>query len=437
MEFLIAGLLGVIVLTAIIQKPFFGLYLFTVMLYIKPAIFGAIFASMRVTLLVGALTFFALFFHSRKNGGLRFFDDVQSKWLVAFGVVMCLSLATSIWKSNTVGFIGNFLKIYIAYFLITNLLDALKRFRAIVWAMVLSMLYIGVTSIKSYYGSGGGDGRMFGAYSGALFGDPNDMALGFTMLIPFLYFDLFRGRGILRKIIQLGIMGVFFWSIVLTQSRGGTIGLMVMFFVLWLKNKRKVLVAVLGILILSAGWQIAPQSYRDRILSIQTAADDDNAAISRMDAWKAGVNMMKSRVFGVGGGNFGEGFVLYRPSDAVDVQGVRRASHNMFIQVGGETGLPGLIIFLFMLGETFKGLNRTKRGMTEDGGWKIERNKEIVLLADATFVSLVGYCASGFFLSQGYNFVLYYLVAFSVVLEHISNQENEIGKIEKGKKKEA
>ena len=137
---------------------------------------------------------------------------------------------------------------------------------------------------------------------------------------------------------------------------------------LWLKNKRKVLVTVVGIVVLSGIWQVAPQSYRDRILSIQTAADDDNAAISRMDAWKAGQNMMTHRLFGVGGGNFGEGFVLYRPLDAVDAPGTRRAAHNMFIQVGGETGFPGLLIFLLMIGETFKGLNRVKRKMREDGG---------------------------------------------------------------------
>ena len=61
---------------------------------------------------------------------------------------------------------------------------------------------------------------------------------------------------------------------------------------------------------------------------------------------------MTHRIFGVGAGNFGEGFVMYRPPDAVDVSGERRVAHNMFIQVGGETGFVGFVIFIFLIGSS-------------------------------------------------------------------------------------
>ena len=428
-------ILGIIIAVSIVGvffNPFIGLYMLTVSLYIKPGIFSSVLAAARPSLILGALTFLMVFMHKRKKGGIEFFKAVSSRWFLALGVVMCLSMFTSIWRGNTYGFMVNFFKVYIAYFLIINLVSSLNRYRAIVWAMVLSMLYIGVVSIREYYGSGAGmdGGRMFGAYRGALFGDPNDLALGFTMLIPFLYFDLFRGKSFVRKLIQLGAITLFLWAIVLTQSRGGFLALLVMLFILWLKNKYKARLAVIGIFVLALGWQIAPQTFRDRMLTIETAADEDNAAISRLDAWEAGFNMMKGRLFGVGAGNFGEGFVRYRPADAIDVPGMRRVAHNMFMQIGGEAGFPGLIVFLLMIGSAFKTLNKVKKNVREYGS-QVEKKKspeggepvnlnEVVLLADATFVSLAGYCASGMFLSQGYNFILYYLIAFSVVLECLS-----------------
>lgn len=444
---IIAGLLGGMVgLFFIVNNPFIGLFLFTVMLYVKPGIFGAIFATLHITRLVGALTFVIFLFKSRKSGGIKFFNAVQSKWLIVFGFVMCCSMTTSIWRGNTLGFLTGFLKVFIAYFLVVNLTSTLKRYRALVWAMVLSMVFIGGASIKDYYGGGAAadGGRMFGAFRGALFGDPNDLAMAFIMLVPFLYYDLFLGKGFLRKGMVVGIMGLFFGGIVLTQSRGGLIGMVVMLLFLWLRSKIKLRLAIIGLIVLAIGWQIAPQSYKDRMMSIQTAAETDNAAINRLDAWEAGWNMMTHRAVGVGVGNFGEGFFRYKPDDAIEAPGARQAAHNMFVQIGGETGFPGLIIFLFMLGVTFKALNRVKKNILKEGRGAKGEGREIVLLADATYVSLVGYCASGFFLSQGYNFILYYLIAFSVVLERLSSgyfdkikaREKELNEKDRDKKEQ-
>jgi probable O-glycosylation ligase (exosortase A-associated) len=419
-------LIGLVVsVIGILFNPFIGLYAFTIALYIKPGIFSVFLALARPNMLVGVLTLLMIFLHKQKKDGIVFFKAAPSRWFLAVGIVMGLSMITSIWRGNTQEFIMNFFKVYVAYFLVINLVSSVSRFRAVIWSMVLSMVYIGVVSIQEYYVSGAAwaGERMFGAFQGALFGDPNDMALGFTMLIPFLYFDLFRKGGLLRKATQLGIIALFLWGIVLTQSRGGFVGLLTMLVILWLKNKYKVRLAIIGIIVLAIGWQIAPSSFRERILTIETAGEEDAAAISRKNSWEAGFNMMKGRVFGVGAGNFGEGFVQYRPSGAVDFPGMRRVAHNMFIHVGGETGFPGFIVFIGMIVSAFRSLSRLKKRAQEQKNTRAQEHAEIGLLADATFVSLAGYCASGMFLSQAYNFVLYYLIAFSVVLLRMAGDE--------------
>ena len=199
--------------------------------------------------------------------------------------------------------------------------------------------------------------------------------------------------------------------------------MIVMIFVLWLRGRKKIISIIILTFLLIFSWHITPQSYKERMVDIQASAIEDAAAISRLDAWKAGWNMMTHRTFGVGVGNFGEGFVQYRQPDAVDFLGMRRVAHNMFIEVGGEMGFVGFFVFIFMIGYTFIALNRIKRRILKEIKTAKKAGRELVLLVDATFLSLIGYCASGMFLSQAYNFVLYYLIGFSVVIETLERAE--------------
>ena len=108
---------------------------------------------------------------------------------------------------------------------------------------------------------------------------------------------------------------------------------------------------------------------------------------------------------------------------------MRRVAHNIFIQVGGETGFVGFVIFIFMIGTSLISLNRTKKIILKEGDANKEKRREILLLADATFLSLIGYCASGIFLAQAYNFILYYLIGFSVVLKRLAFSDMDAERI--------
>ncbi|MBF0522909.1 MAG: O-antigen ligase family protein [Candidatus Omnitrophica bacterium] len=404
-------LIGLVIIFLIIRNPFIGLYVFTVLLYLRPGIFHPALSSVHLTRLIALVTFILLFFHQEIKEKIVLFEHHLSKLLLFFFGMMCLSVTTSIWISNAVEVVGDFLKVILAYFLIINLATTVRKCRILVWAMILSMVFIVVMSLKDYDG-----GRLFGSFRGALFGDPNDLSLGLIMLIPFLFYGIFVKKGFVRKIVHIAVMGLFLGAFVLTKSRGGLFGIAGMFFAFWLISKQKIVTALAVAIVILVGWNMAPQDYKDRMMSIQAASVDDAAAISRLDAWKAGLNMMKDRVFGVGVGNFGEAFVIYRPEGAIDVPGMRRASHNMFVQVGGEMGIPGLIVFLILIFSTFKTFNKVSKAAQEmkDTNPAV---REIELFAKANIVGLCGYCASGIFLSQAYNWVLYYLVAFAVLLD--------------------
>ena len=85
-------------------------------------------------------------------------------------------------------------------------------------------------------------------------------------------------------------------------------------------------------------------------------------------------------------------------------------------------GFVGFFVFLALLSSSFKALNNVRKVVMK-GDSENTQNKEIRFFADATFVSLAGFCVTGLFLSQTYSWFLYYLIGFSVALERIVIQK--------------
>ena len=131
-----------------------------------------------------------------------------------------------------------------------------------------------------------------------------------------------------------------------------------------------------------------------------------------MKVWARGVGyMLHHPVFGVGAGNFpvAEGTISPLVKSARPNQGVKwSVSHNSFIQVGAELGLPGLVIFLGILGTAFAELRTLGRiGARRPGA----RPPPEAQLAQALTGSLIAFVVGGFFLSLAYRDLLFVLLA--------------------------
>ena len=92
-------------------------------------------------------------------------------------------------------------------------------------------------------------------------------------------------------------------------------------------------------------------------------------------------------------------------------------SHNSFLQVGAELGIPGLIAFLVALGGAFRALRAVQRSpLPRPPG---ERSPPEAQLAQALSAALIGYMVGGFFLSLAYHDLLYTLLALIVALRKV------------------
>jgi O-antigen ligase len=247
----------------------------------------------------------------------------------------------------------------------------------------------------------GQNGRM-GSF-GSL--DPNDLALLMVLAFPFACGMALNERG-LRRWIALISAVAFVAVVVFTDSRGGTVALLVasLVYVLSAKGVRKGLALTLFLVAGLATWQFAPQSYRDRIMTINNIEADYNtwSYEGRKQIWARARGYIKENpIAGVGMFNFtvAEGNTL----TAAGTKGKWSTTHNSYLQVASELGLVGLAFYLGIFGLAIAAALKLRQRTAEF------RNGQPEFLA-----ALAGAAVGGYFLSQAYFNAFYALVAMTL-----------------------
>jgi O-antigen ligase len=144
-----------------------------------------------------------------------------------------------------------------------------------------------------------------------------------------------------------------------------------------------------------------------RRLELVATYQQDDAITGRLQAWRVGWAIFLDRWgWGVGIGNFALAWPLYADSPG----GKWITAHNAFIQILGELGAVGLVVFVALLGTTVLGLRRARRAASRVAAG------EIASFAAGLEVALWGYVSCGMLLSVAFNWFLYLLMGLSVAV---------------------
>ena len=225
--------------------------------------------------------------------------------------------------------------------------------------------------------------------------DPNDLAQAFVSAIP-LVFLLWRRRHVVRNAcLVLLPVGVLVWGILLTRSRGALIAL-----------------AVLPLA--AAALRLSPR-YRRPVMTGATLlaipgfvalfgyAKADESAYSRLEAWSAGLLMLKSSpIWGVGSGLFTDHH--------------ERVAHNSYVQCFAETGLVGYFLWLGLVVVTMQQLS-VLAGSAKDADW--------ARWASALRLSMLAFLLAALFLSRTTSPLLFFLASLPAALIGMAEREGE------------
>jgi O-antigen ligase len=268
---------------------------------------------------------------------------------------------------------------------------------------------------------------MFGrALWNFIYGNSNDLAaLCFFPLSLCLALIFTEKKGWVKLAAFTGT-GVLTLIILLTQSRGALIALVatgLIFFVTQARGKRlkSLLVgAVVAVLILP----LVPTSAWERFRGLAWLAnestiryaDPEGSADARYNIWRVARQIIKENpATGIGLGAYQLAHATYTGRMVVPpaARGFRD-THSTYLNVAAETGVPGLILFLGMIGTVVAGAELTRRRAPGSA-----RSRQLFALE----LGLLAFLLHGIFGSLSKLSFLYIQLAFIWVLTEVTRRE--------------
>lgn len=314
-----------------------------------------------------------------------------------------------------------FTRVIIISFIITVLVDDIKKFKYYLWAMAI---FIGLVAAQSGFrgmlaGQSGGASEGFGG----VIDDRNFMAVLLCSVIPIVfYFGNAQSDKRLRLLLRFTLFGDLL-ALILTYARAGFLGIAAIGFFVFLKIKRKFLSGVIAVFALIILFNfIIPKEYVERIHTMKKVdieeEDVDMSAVGRLIAWRSAVEMIKANpLMGVGFYNSDEVMENYPdPSTGIALKG--RAIHNTILQVGAELGLVALCVYIWIFFVSYRTLGRVRKKVVE-----YSLSSELEDFASLLQVAFVGFFASAFFVNAAFIDISWHLVALTIALEEITKKE--------------
>ena len=382
-----------------------GLILFTIMLYVRPNELLPI-GTFPIVKIITIGTLVAFFIERFGQGGPISVMPKPFKYLLTVAGLSILSIPFGLDPGNSfTAFTDLFLKILLVFLLAINVVTSFRRLRLLMEVTVLSAASLGVRVLFDYaQGINLVEGVRAGGPIGSILRNPNDLALAMNVLLPIALVLGLKRRHPFVNLLYFGCAAVFALTIVVTQSRSGFITIVVAgaFFLAQI-GRRYPAAWVIGALGALAFLASGP----GRVFTIFDASDGNlSAAESGTARWElvkrsievAGANPVRW-LFGVGLENFS----IVSVKDQV--------SHNSYLQVFNEIGLPAMVFYILFLASVIRITGRIAKRSGRARGYR-----QVWLTAVAIQTSLVAYAVGSFFASVAFHWYVYYPAAFAVCL---------------------
>jgi O-antigen ligase len=329
----------------------------------------------------------------------------EMTYLILLFAQLILAIPFGLWPGGSFAIvIQEYSKVVAVTLVAAMTVTTLARLRRLVFIQTAVVILMAAVALS---GSGARLSSAIGERLGGMFGgtyeNPNDFALDLALVFPFAFAFLLGTRNLVWKVVWFLGMGLIIYVILMTYSRGGLIALVVgMAVSIWefaVKGRRHHWIPLLAFSGLAIFVLMGPVGYTHRVLTILNPnADITGSAVDRRALFDRAVAVTaRHPLFGVGPGNFA---VVSGMSFARDWHG----THNSYLQLSSEAGIPALILFLLILKQTFSNVRRAKQFATGD--------MKLVLLVGGLRASLASLAVGLFFTDAAYHFFPYFLVAF-------------------------
>lgn len=329
------------------------------------------------------------------------------------GLFSVIVLASSIGAFNPSMSYERFTDYYswvVIYLLIANVVDTEDRFLIFMLCFLLYSFKMSQFGTRSWAGSGFVFREWGTTGAPGFFRNSGEFGIQMCIFLPLIVaFIQALGENwpLWLKVVFWVAAGTAITGIVGSSSRGAVLGAAAVALWLLMKSRRKLRGLTVTIVLAVIVYVIIPPAQKARF----EAMGGDPTSVSRTTYWRHGLEIMRDYpMLGIGFGNWAEYHEV--------VYGRRALPHNIFIQAGAELGYTGLIVFVALLSSTFF-INRNTRRLASR---RPQTGRFAFYMAHGLDGAMVGFVASGFFVTVLYYPFFWINLAMTVALNNAARQ---------------
>ena len=323
-----------------------------------------------------------------------------STGVLVFLIIIILSSMNAYWPDISWANFMNFFNWAVIFFVLTQTVTTRQRFYILLLIFFLASFKLSLYGARTFAMRGFAFADWGLAGPRGFFQNPGELAIQMVVFAPMAFFFIQGIKPYLArwKTCLLYLMPVTAMITAIgTNTRGGQIALAAVLVSMIVMTRHRIKILILVAMIAFAGFQILPPEQKARFESM----GDDGTSQQRILYWKHGWQMIKDHPLqGVGYFNF---VPYYRQHHIDDIviphhrrDGYVELPHNIIIQVGTDTGYPGLAVFLGLMAGSFLLMRRISREADKSGDLFVANMTRGMNLA------LIGYFVAGQFVTVAY-----------------------------------
>ena len=340
------------------------------------------------------------------TGGLRrVFKYRPAVYWTAFALWLIPAALFSTWRGGSFAEVATYYRTeFIMLFAISGLVTRWRQCRQLIYTIAFAAL-VNMASVMLWgrLDKGGRTSLLFGTVANS-----NDYAGHLIFVLPFLLWIVLVTKSIRVRIAGFIALALGTYEILASASRGAALGLVaaIVVFVFTASSKLRRAILFIAPAVVVLAMTLLPSAVVHRIFSFSADSSEDStdASVSlrnRRQLLEDSIRFtVQNPLFGVGPAQFstnegtqtGESGKRFR---------LWYETHNSFLQIASEDGIPALIFYIGGILSSLLLLNKTGRLCRG----RPDLN-EIATAILCLRIALIGFCATIFFVNFGYFFYL-------------------------------
>jgi len=347
---------------AVLNSPVVGLLAVVAMFFLPTQIFGGVTLLQAAGAGTAALLLIWFLYQQRSI----YFGNVLLPFLL-LGVLILISFLFTRDATRSLMFFRKWAFNMLFAVLLLNLVTRFEVFKKVIWTVMIMAAVNAAAAVIDFATSSDWYYRSTGLLENA-----NYLGHLAALAFPIALFQYLYRTGPVRWV-GLGLAALLAGGVIASVSRGATLSLVLVFLVMLVRERRKILPLLFVLLLGLCAVPFLPKYFHERVGDLGADVkrsiflSENRDLTSRGYLMSGGLKIwMKHPVLGVGMGNFGRYFVEREYNPGFRKRNPNVVPHNIYTQALAETGLVGAGLLAWLLIMALRNILRARQAARND-----------------------------------------------------------------------